>query len=125
VIAVVLEINRTLFAPDVLPETTGVAPVTSAARETHRRFVYDRKLAAVKNVSPLKLVGLPNLETSAFSESTRTLSPIGPQRKTPAKAPSVVATEGTTVVRSISDTFTPGDSWKAIYFSPFCENLQL
>jgi hypothetical protein len=114
-----------LFAPDVLPETTGVAPVTSAARETHRRFVYDRKFAAVKNVSPLKLVGLPNLETSAFSESIRTLSPIGPQRNTPAKAPSVVATEGTTVVRSISDTFTPGDSWKAIYFSPFCENLQL
>jgi hypothetical protein len=103
-------IKTTLLAPLVLPETTGVAPVTFAARETQRRFVYDKKFAAVKKVSPLKLVGLPNLETNMFSESTNTLSPIGPQRKTPAKAPSVVATDGTTVVRSISDTFTPGDN---------------
>jgi hypothetical protein len=99
-----------LLAPEVLPEATGVAPVVSAAREIYRRFEYDKKLAAVKNVSALKFEGLANLETRVFSESTRTLSPTGPQRNTPAKAPSEVATAGTTVVRSISDTLTPGDS---------------
>jgi hypothetical protein len=37
-------------------------------------------------------------------------TPIGPQLKGPTKAPVEVATEGITVVRSISDTFTPGDN---------------
>jgi len=32
-------------------------------------------------------------------------------------APSVVATDGTTVVKSISETFTPGLTWKGILFS--------
>jgi hypothetical protein len=34
----------------------------------------------------------------------------GPQLKYPAMPPIEVAIEGTTVVRSISDTFIPGDS---------------
>jgi hypothetical protein len=110
VIADVLPTLRIVLAPVVLAETNGVAPEVSAARDTYKRLAYARKLAAENHVSALKLVGLANLETRVFSVSTRTLSPIGPQRKTPAMAPSDVATDGTTVVRSISDTFTPGDS---------------
>ena len=34
----------------------------------------------------------------------------GPQAKGPTNAPVEVATEGITVVRSISDTFTPADN---------------
>jgi hypothetical protein len=48
--------------------TCGVAPSTSAARETYSLLPYAKKLAAVKNVSALKFVGLPNLETKRFSE---------------------------------------------------------
>ena len=47
--------------------TCGVAPSTSAARETYSLLPYAKKLAAVKNVSALKFVGLPNLETKRLS----------------------------------------------------------
>ena len=46
-------------------------------------------------------------------------SSTGPQANSPAKPPTVVATEGTTVVKSTSEILTPGDNWKAILCSPF------
>jgi hypothetical protein len=101
----------------------GVGPVVLAARETHRRLAYDRKFAAENHVSALKLVGPAKRFLRAFSESIRILWPIGPQRNTPAKAPSDVATAGTTVVRSISETLTPGDSWKAIFIFSLLREL--
>ena len=51
---------------------------------------------------------LPNFVTKSVSPATTVGSSIGPQRNRPAIAPVDVATEGTIVVRSISDTFTPG-----------------
>ena len=71
-----------------------------------QRIFHLRK--AVKKVSALSEVGLPNRDTSVVSESTNTRCSTGPQLKTPAMAPSVVDTAGTTVVRSISLTLTPG-----------------
>jgi hypothetical protein len=47
------------------------------------------------------------------------ISLAGPHVKAPAKPPIVVATEGTTVVKSTSEILTPGDNWKAILCSPF------
>jgi hypothetical protein len=82
--------------------------VVLAARTTYSDEPYAKKLAAVKNVSALLDVGLPNVATRLFSLFMRTLSPTGPQRKTPAIAPVDVATPGTPVVKSISVTFTPG-----------------
>ena len=52
----------------------------------------------------------PKIFDNVISLSTKTTLSIGPHLKYPAKAPDVVNTEGTTVVRSISDTFTPGES---------------
>jgi hypothetical protein len=46
-----------------------------------------------------------------------TISLTGPQLKTPTKAPIEVATEGITVVWSISVTFTPGERAKAMFYS--------
>jgi hypothetical protein len=41
----------------------------------------------------------------------------GPQLNAPAKAPAVVSTEGMTVVKSTSETVTPGDIENAIFVS--------
>ena len=79
-----------------------------AARLMYSAFEYDRKFAAVKNVSGLIEVGLPNLSTRSFSEVTSVRTPTGPQRNTPAKAPTVVSTAGVVVVRSISEMLMPG-----------------
>jgi hypothetical protein len=54
--------------------------------------------------------GLPNVLDKVTSLSIRTTLLAGPQTKDPEKAPAVVKTEGTTVVKSTSDTLTPGDS---------------
>ena len=50
-----------LFAVVSKFKLAGVEPVVLAARETYKRLPYAKKLAAVKNVSGLWLVGLPNL----------------------------------------------------------------
>ena len=55
-------------------------------------------------------VGLPKRSTSSTSFEIETIVFAGPQAKAPAIAPSVVPTAGTIVVRSISDTLTPGDN---------------
>ena len=47
------------------------------------------------------------------------ISLAGPHENPPVNPPIVVATEGTIVVKSISETLTPGDNWKAILCSPF------
>jgi hypothetical protein len=44
-----------------------------------------------------------------ISLSICTILPTGPHKNVPAAAPAVVSTEGTTVVKSTSDTFTPGE----------------
>jgi hypothetical protein len=49
---------------------------------------------------------------------------IGPHLKCPAKAPMLVATVGITVVKSISETVTPGDSeyaMKVSFNKEFCQ----
>jgi len=103
-----LELIEPLFAIAVNTPLAPVASAVFAARLTYSLLPYDRKLAAVKNVSGFKFVGLPKRLTKLSSLLIRTNLSIGPQRKTPAMAPSVVETAGTTVVRSISDTLTPG-----------------
>jgi hypothetical protein len=85
-----------------------LASVVLAARTTYSLLPYDKKFAAVKKVSGLWLVGLPKRPTSVASESTNILVSTGPQRNTPAIAPSVEDTAGVTVVKSISEKFTPG-----------------
>ena len=65
----------------------------------------------MKNVSGLTELGLPNFLTRSFSEVTSVRTPTGPQRNTPAIAPTVVDVGGTTVVRSISEILMPGLTW--------------
>ena len=82
--------------------------VVLAVRTTYSLLPYDKKFAAVKKVSALWFVGLPKRATRVDSESIRILVSTGPHLKTPAIAPSVEETAGVTVVRSISEKFTPG-----------------
>jgi hypothetical protein len=70
---------------------------------------YDKKLAAVKKETAEFESGVPNLLDKVISLSTKINLFAGPQTKVPANAPAVVRIEGTTVVKSTSDTFTPGE----------------
>jgi hypothetical protein len=54
-------LETVVFALTLKVNAPGVAPVVFAAREIYRRLAYDKKFAAVKNVSALRFVGLPNL----------------------------------------------------------------
>ena len=85
-----------------------LADVVSAARTTDKVVLYQRKFAAVRNVSAFNDVGRPKIETRLVSLLTVTLWPTGPQRKSPEIAPTEVATPGTVVVRSNSEILTPG-----------------
>jgi len=88
--------------------------VESSVRVTYSVLLYDKKLAAEKNdcwllhVPSALMYGLPNLAASCDYELISTLSFVGPQRKVPTKAPSLVPTAGTAFVKSISLTFMPG-----------------
>ena len=55
-----------------------------------------------------RVFGAPNLFTNSLSDVINVLKFVGPQRNTPANAPSVVATAGVELVRSISLKLTPG-----------------
>ena len=80
----------------------------SAARTTYSWLPYDRNEDATWKVSKLSSFGLPNVLINSTSEDMFARSFTGPQRNVPAIPPSVVDTAGTTVVKSISLTFTPG-----------------
>tara|TARA_B100001564_G_scaffold216164_1_gene182044 strand:- start:569 stop:757 length:189 start_codon:yes stop_codon:yes gene_type:complete len=54
--------------------------------------------------------GLPNIFNSSSSDVTVTTEDTGPFWNAPAIAPIEVATAGTTFVKSISLTFTPGET---------------
>ena len=69
----------------------------------------ETKLDAVKNETAESVSGLPNTLDRVNSLSTKTILSAGPHVNVPANAPAVVRTEGTTVVRSTSETFTPGE----------------
>ena len=85
---------------------------------TVRQFdPYARNDPAVMKSSYSLSLGLPNRSTRLFSESTDTISCAGPHSKSPHMPPMVVATAGTTFVRSCSCIRTPGDSWKAMLIS--------
>ena len=83
---------------------------TFAVRTTLKLLPYAKKLAAVKNDTAEFASGSPNVFLRVISLSTNTTLLAGPHENVPAKAPAVVRTDGTTVVKSISDTFTPGES---------------
>ena len=106
--AAVFVVKTTEFALDVVQTNVGDAPEVFAALEIHRASAYERKLAAVKNVSGFRLFGLPKRATIVFSESTRIRCPIGPHRNTPAIAVSVMLICGTDKVSSRSTTTTDG-----------------
>ena len=53
---------------------------------------------------------MPNVAARRTSSDMVVITPTGPHAKGPANAPIEVGTEGTIVVKSISDTFTPGES---------------
>jgi len=84
--------------------------VEPTERTTLKSEPYCKKFAAVKNDVAVLLSGLPNISTNWTSLLIVIISFTGPQLKFPAKPPIVVAVEGTTVVRSTSETFTPGDN---------------
>jgi hypothetical protein len=54
------------------------------------------------------LFGLKKVSINSISEEIVLISKTGPHWKAPAIAPIEVATAGTVVVKSISETFTPG-----------------
>ena len=81
----------------------------SAARTTVKLFPYAKNEAAVKNETAVFVFGCPKVLAKVISLSIRILLFTGPHAKFPAKAPAVVRTEGTTVVKSTSETFTPGE----------------
>ena len=58
----------------------------------------------------MSVVGAEKTSTSPASLETSVVSPTGPQPKLPTKAPVLVATLGTTPVKSISFTVTAGDA---------------
>src|SRR6056300_504209 len=95
---------------------TELLPVATT-RTTCNAFAYERKLVAVKKSSAVFALGFWNVLTRAVSWETKTLLSTGPHRKCPAIAPIDVDTAGTTVVRSISLTLTPGETWNAISYS--------
>ena len=91
------------------PEPPLIAFVIAlCALTTLRALPYCKKLDAVKNVSKLLPLGLPNSLTKSSSEDTAVISPTGPFSKAPAIAPIDVDTAGTTLVKSTSLTRTPG-----------------
>jgi hypothetical protein len=88
------------------------------ARTTWRLLPYAKKFAAEKKDTPVFATpeaadvlaeGCPNTDANSFSVVTSVLFSAGPHWKSPTNAPAVVDTEGTTVVKSTSDTFTPGE----------------
>ena len=86
-------------------------------RTTFRLLAYCKKLAALKKSSKLLESGLPNVSTKFCSLDIVTISSTGPCLNSPANAPIDVDTAGMTLVKSISCTRTPGDTWNAIGFS--------
>jgi hypothetical protein len=72
--------------------------------------VYAKKFAAENQYSKFVESGLPNLLARRTSSDIVITSLVGPHAKGPANAPMEVATDGTIVVRSTSDTFTPADN---------------
>ena len=56
------------------------------------------------------MVGAENTSTSPASLEINVVSPTGPQPKLPTNAPVLVATLGTTPVKSTSFTVTAGDA---------------
>jgi hypothetical protein len=94
----------------VSPLAIALLLVEATARTTLKLLPYAKKDAAVKkDVAELEF-GLPNTLIKLSSLSTRITLSAGPHAKVPAKAPAVVSTDGTTVVKSTSETFTPGES---------------
>ena len=79
---------------------------------------YAKKFAAEKKETPVLAVpeldatlaeGVSNIDANSVSDVTNVLFSAGPHWKSPTNAPAVVDTEGTTVVKSTSDTLTPGE----------------
>jgi hypothetical protein len=83
-------------------------------------FEYAKKLAALNQYGATLSFGFPKVLTKRVSFEINVTSFAGPQTNGPAKAPIDVAPEGTTVVRSISDTLIPGESRVAMDFSLCC-----
>ena len=94
-----------MFTPEV-----ELLEAVFAARTTCRLFPYARKFAAENHDVAQLSLGLLKRSTNIVSWVMSVLLFTGPHWNCPANAPAVVDTAGTTVVRSISDTFTPGES---------------
>jgi hypothetical protein len=84
--------------------------VVATDRTTLKLFPYDKKDAAVKKDTAELESGLLKTLIRDNSLSIKITLSTGPHAKVPANAPAVVSTEGTTVVKSTSETFTPGES---------------
>ena len=83
--------------------------------------MYCKKFAAVKKNSKLSLFGFPNISINSSSELISVIEETGPFSNGPAIAPMDVATAGTTFVKSISLTETPGETKKLIVYAPLLE----
>ena len=111
-----LETTGTDYARDRIVEIALVLPVelfevvALTALVTKRSFEYAKKLAAVKNTFAVSLSGAPNVLTSSVSLVICFSSRAGPHLKAPAIAPVDTETPGTDAVKSISDTFMPGET---------------
>ena len=92
-----------------------------AGRTTLSEFVYCKKFAAVKKNSKLLSFGFPNTSINSSSELISVIEETGPFSNGPAIAPMDVATAGTTFVKSISLTETPGETKKLIVYAPLLE----
>ena len=113
VVVLYFGLNNVLWGVNNLIKTV-VEPVAflavdPTARTIFRLLPYAKKLAAVKNDVAVLESGLPKRLTKVISLSTCVIVSAGPHLNAPANAPAVVRTEGTTVVWSTSETFTPGE----------------
>ena len=68
----------------------------------------------MRTLSNVFASGFPNVSINSVSDDTVTTSLTVPQANAPAMAPDVVDTDGTTLVKSISFTCTPGETRLAI-----------
>jgi len=99
--------------PDTQAFTQPVAALT-----TFKAFPYCKKLVALKKYSNVLASGFPKTLTYSSSLEIKVTSSIGPLSLTITVPPIEVDTAGTTLVRSFSVTRTPGETKKAILFSP-------
>ena len=71
---------------------------------------YSKNCAAVNQYSKFKSFGFPNVASNSFSLVIVVMSSTGPFSKAPTIAPTLSTVALTTLVRSLSNTATPGES---------------